>query len=429
MTEINEFNALLQAPIAIAYLDTDLNYVAHSLKWCEDYNLSEKDLTGKHHYDLFPEIGQEWRDKHQRVLKGSFETNPAELFIRQDGTEQWLKWSIGPTYDTNGTINGVVMTSENISETMEIRKKVEREHQLLLDAANKAKIGTWEINHLTNELYWSDVTKSIHEVAQDFVPDVNTGINFYKPGESREKILELFEKSQQTGQGFDVELEIITARGRERWVRSVLKSQFQNGICVRQYGTFEDITKRVLTNLKYKQALKRFQDGFQASGVGMLVIDPLNFEIKDSNPSISKLLNQDKSFFETTSMEDLVSNEEFPILFKAVTDLLNEKTNYLNIELNLKKSTGRYVSCTVMGTLLEDAYGNPVDLIIQVLDVSEVKKKELELQLFTQQIEKQNERLMNFAHIVSHNLRSHASNFWSFSFFRSSMNICPIVNI
>ncbi|BAO54635.1 two-component hybrid sensor and regulator [Nonlabens marinus S1-08] len=363
------------------------------------------------HYDLFPEIGQEWRDKHQQVLKGSYESNPAELFVRHDGTEQWIKWSVGPTYDDDGNINGMVMSSEDITETMEIKMKIDREHQLLLDASNKAKIGSWEMNYLTNELYWSDVTKMIHEVDMDYVPDVSTGIEFYKPGYNQKKITKLFTDSNATGNSYDVELQIITAKGNERWVRSVIKADMEHGKCIRQYGTFEDITERVLINLKYKQAVKRFHDGFQASGVGMLVIDPLTLKIKDSNPSISKMLDLDKSNLVKTSLENHVRKEDFPGLFQAVADLLSEQSNHLILDLNLKKSTGRYVSCSLMGTLLEDEYGNPVDLIVQILDVSEVKKKELELQSSTQQIKKQNERLLNFAHIVSHNLRSHSSNF------------------
>ena len=84
------------------------------------------------------------------------------------------------------------MVTEDVSDVMEEKSKVDREHQLLLDAANKAKIGSWEMNHVTNELYWSRVTKKIHQVDQDYVPDVATGINFYKPGINQEIVTDLF---------------------------------------------------------------------------------------------------------------------------------------------------------------------------------------------------------------------------------------------
>jgi PAS domain S-box-containing protein len=404
-------NAIKQAPVAIAYLDKGLRYVAHSRKWCTEYNLDLEDLNGLYHYDLFPEIGKKWRDLNQRALKGSFETNPAELFVRQDGTEQWLKWSVGPTYDEDGTINGMVMCTEDISETMLKKLKIDREHQLLLDAADKAKIGSWEVNHVTNEMYWSDVTRKIHEVEMDHKPDVATSIDFYKRGLNQEIITDLFTKSYTTGEEFDTELQIITAKGTERWVRCILKAEIVDGACIRQFGTFKDITDRVVTDRNYKLALRKFHDVFEASGVGMLVVDPINLNITEANPSICELLNFDKELIKTSSLEEFVSKTEFSALFDSVTDLLNQKMNNLHITINLKKSTGRYVICSLVGTLIEDEHGNPVDLIVQIVDMSEVKKKEKELKTFTNYVEQQNERLLNFAHIVSHNLRSHSSNF------------------
>ena len=43
-------------------------------------------------------------------------------------------------------------------------------------------------------------------------------------------------------------------------------------------------------------------------------------------------------------------------------------------------------------------------------DISERKKAETELQTVLEITKDQNERLKNFAHIVSHNLRSHSGN-------------------
>ena len=45
------------------------------------------------------------------------------------------------------------------------------------------------------------------------------------------------------------------------------------------------------------------------------------------------------------------------------------------------------------------------------LDISELKQKESELRELIDVTSRQNKKLINFAHIVSHNLRSHAANF------------------
>ncbi|WP_055411266.1 PAS domain-containing sensor histidine kinase [Nonlabens sp. YIK11] len=412
MDQSLQFQAIWQAPIAIAYLDTDLNYIAYSAKWLNDYNLPQEDIIGKNHYDVFPEIGEEWKQLHQDILKnGNTESSPADLFVRSDGSLQWIKWTVGPTFNERGEISGMVMSTEDITETMNAKSKVDREHQLLLDAADKAKIGTWEMNHNTGELYWSRVTKKIHEVHKDFVPDVATGIDFYKPGVNQEIVSDLFSRSYNTGERFEAELQIITAKGHERWVRSVMKAEIVDGKCIRQYGTFEDITEKVESEKNYRLALRKFHDVFEASGVGMMVVDPIDLSITEVNPKICELLNYHSDHIKTSSLERFVLKADFPKLFNSVTDLLNNKIDGIELDIHLKKSTGRFVICSVIGTLIDDDQGNPIDLVIQVIDISGIKKKEEELRAFTKYVEQQNERLLNFAHIVSHNLRSHSSNF------------------
>tara|TARA_R110000751_G_scaffold7805_3_gene31732 strand:+ start:279342 stop:279773 length:432 start_codon:yes stop_codon:yes gene_type:complete len=111
-------------------------------------------------------------------------------------------------------------------------------------------IGSWELNMLSNTLKWSSVTKKIHDVVANYVPNVDTAINFYKKGQHREKILDLFQKALQKGENFDDEFIIITSKGEEKWVRSIGHPKFKNGVCVALRGVFQDITQKTLQSKK-----------------------------------------------------------------------------------------------------------------------------------------------------------------------------------
>ena len=63
--------------------------------------------------------------------------------------------------------------------------------------------------------------QNIHEVPADYVPDLNAGIEFYKKGFNREMIVETVSKCIETGGSFDEELVIVTATGRDKWVRAM----------------------------------------------------------------------------------------------------------------------------------------------------------------------------------------------------------------
>ncbi|WP_373084515.1 ATP-binding protein [Sneathiella sp.] len=137
--------------------------------------------------------------------------------------------------------------TEILQQELRARREVEEELQqqkkLLDEVGALAIIGGWEIELATNDLRWSDTTYQIHEVTKDFVPDVNTAIDFYAP-ESREIIQTAFDKAITKGEGWDLELAIISATGTRKWVRASGQCEMKDGKVVRLYGTFQDITIR-----------------------------------------------------------------------------------------------------------------------------------------------------------------------------------------
>jgi len=112
------------APAAVAMFDTQMRYVAHSDRWLQDYNLGEESVVGRSHYDVFPDIPDHWKAKHKRCLAGSTETSPEEQFKRADGSTNIIRWEVRPWHLEDGSIGGIMMLTEEISE----RKKLE--HQL-----------------------------------------------------------------------------------------------------------------------------------------------------------------------------------------------------------------------------------------------------------------------------------------------------------
>lgn len=105
---------VLSAPAAIAMFDKEVRYIAASEKWYKDYNITQN-IISKIHYDVFPEIGEDWKSIYQRTLKGEVIRRDEDRFVRMDGTVQWLRWEARPWYTSNGKIGGIVMSSDDIT--------------------------------------------------------------------------------------------------------------------------------------------------------------------------------------------------------------------------------------------------------------------------------------------------------------------------
>ncbi|MBD3267754.1 PAS domain S-box protein [bacterium] len=106
-------------PNAIAVYDKLLNYIFVSERYLADYQVKDKDIIGKHHYEVFPEIPQRWRDIHQRVLEGHVERADEDFFVRPDGSIDYTRWECRPWYNDKGEVAGMITYTEVITKRKE----------------------------------------------------------------------------------------------------------------------------------------------------------------------------------------------------------------------------------------------------------------------------------------------------------------------
>ncbi|HLE42325.1 MAG TPA: PAS domain-containing protein, partial [Nitrospirota bacterium] len=104
------------AQSAIAVHDRDLKYIFVSDQYLHQYNVKEQDVIGKHHYDVFPDLPQKWRDVHQRVLAGAVESQEEDPYEREDGSVDWTRWECRPWHESDGSIGGLIVYTEVITD-------------------------------------------------------------------------------------------------------------------------------------------------------------------------------------------------------------------------------------------------------------------------------------------------------------------------
>ncbi|NDW16094.1 PAS domain-containing protein [Alteromonas genovensis] len=182
----------------------------------------------------------------------------------------------------------------DIKEQEQARTEYEKKQKLafqkqatLLDELEKtANIGTWEVNLQTSKVVWSDQTKRIHEVPLDYEPNLEEGINFYKPGESQRLITEAVEAGISEGKSWNLELELVTATGRNIWVRAQGRPQFDSGECTGLFGVFQDITPQKQIEAQKQKVRERavaesirLQVANDALGMGVWEFDLITEEL------------------------------------------------------------------------------------------------------------------------------------------------------
>ena len=133
--ELDDSNELLKQIVenstaSIAVHDTELNYLYVSKNYTDQYDLHGQDLIGRHHYEVFPDLPQKWRDVHQRVLNGATESADVDIYERADGTKNWTRWECTPWYRSDRSIGGFILYTEIIDKWLAEQERLRETEEL-----------------------------------------------------------------------------------------------------------------------------------------------------------------------------------------------------------------------------------------------------------------------------------------------------------
>jgi len=115
---------------------------------------------------------------------------------------------------------------------------------LLRQIERAAGVGGWELDLATHSLTWTDQVYRIHDVEPEtFQPTLEAASAFLVPG-ARPILGAAIQAAIDAGAPWELELELVTAKGNHRWVRSVGEPEMRGGSCVRLTGAIQDVTEQ-----------------------------------------------------------------------------------------------------------------------------------------------------------------------------------------
>jgi len=201
-----------------------------------------------------------------RVLRDG--SGDVEIRLRhfQTGDPRWVSYYLFSVRDLDGKEVGWATVSHDITERKRADEALKKSQHLLSETERIGKVGGWEFNIGTEKMTWTEEIYNIHEVDLNYDPTVEKGVNFYAPT-SRQIIERALQRAITHGEPFDVELEIITAKGNLRNVHAIGKADLENR---RIYGFFQDITERVLGEEEKKRLEDQLQKAQKMEAMGLM---------------------------------------------------------------------------------------------------------------------------------------------------------------
>jgi PAS domain S-box-containing protein len=158
---------IAQAPVAMAMFDENMNYLACSNIWQSTYLPHESHPCGKSHYDLLPNMSENWRAAHNKGLNGEVVSETNDPFLNAQGETEWINWVVQPWYQQNNSVGGIIIMTENVSMANRTRMQLEISEERLKLAMRGSHDGLWDWDLHTNAVYYSPSWKTMLGYAPD----------------------------------------------------------------------------------------------------------------------------------------------------------------------------------------------------------------------------------------------------------------------
>jgi PAS domain S-box-containing protein len=164
-----------------------------------------------------------------------------ERIVRLDGRPVPVHVSALPVTD-RGT-QAILVVLHDLTERKRIELQLRHQELMLREAAELAHVGGWGFDPVTLRGDWTAETARIHDLEPAAEATVTQGLSFFAEPD-RARIEAALKAAVEDGTPYDLELQLTSARGVGKWVRTICRPIVEGGRVVRVRGSLQDITDR-----------------------------------------------------------------------------------------------------------------------------------------------------------------------------------------
>lgn len=345
----------------------------------------------------------------EQVFKGK-EIERESKFVDAEKILHIFSHTFRPLFNAQDDIQGVFITSTEITERKKLTEEVAIHSDRLKTAQNIARLGYVEYDTTSKTFFCSELFYEILGLSEKLenCRQLSVVKEMIHP-EDKELVKNEIQNSILQGKDFNLEFRFNSNNGNTKVILAMGGSEKNDrGDAVKLRVTLQDITDSKMAILAIQTLESKFKSLFENSIDGV-ILSKEDGDIVSANPAVCKMLGYTQSEIISLKSSDLLDVDS-----SVVTNMLQiqkDTGSYIG-ELFLKHKKGFYVPVEVTSISMKDGSDNSY-LSTIIRDITEKKKIESEQKALTEELLKNNQDLQQFSFITSHNLRAPVANLLS----------------
>jgi diguanylate cyclase (GGDEF)-like protein/PAS domain S-box-containing protein len=273
---------LEHSPDVIWMKDCHGRYLACNRRGEQLLGKTEREIVGSTDFELFDKASAElFRHSDQRALeaRGLPITEEKPVTFKHSGATHVFETIRTAVVKPDGAVLGILGVARDVTVRRLHERTINEQAELLKEMSEMARIGGWEFDMVSGHVTWTLEVARIHETPPCETRSIPACLSYYH-GESRTRVEQALTRAVATGEGCDLELEMVTDRGNRKWVRAIARTVLEEGKVVKVRGTIQDITER----RRLEESMRMANLIYQTSSEAIAVTDAAN-HIVDVNPA------------------------------------------------------------------------------------------------------------------------------------------------
>jgi PAS domain S-box-containing protein len=315
----------------------------------------------------------------------TLENSGGEVEIRfrhfKTGEAIWMIYSVHVIYDDRGRVNGYATVSRNITDRKYAEQKLRATAQRLQFTLEVAHIGDWEIDLVSGVNHRSlrhDQCFGYNEPVSDW--GVEKFLAHVHP-EDREPIRTRFEAAPRSLDDWQFECRVIWPDSSIHWIAVHGTVHAKDGAPTRMFGIIFEVTERKQREAALQDAQARLEANLNAGEVSTWVYDiRANQLFPDRN--FSKLFALSEATANGGPLEahlEAIHPDDVEEVTRLIQEAIETGKPY-QANYRVRTTTGEYRFVVARGKVEYDDKGSPARMLGVVLDVTQQKLAEEELQ-------------------------------------------------